>query len=54
MFPKNISTTIILLVSVTLIGCVRREGRNSGCTWPGEPEAKSLYANQTGYAGHLR
>lgn len=54
MFPQSISTTIILLVSVSLTGCVRREGRNSDCKWPGEPEAKTLYANRPGDAEHLR
>src|SRR5437762_1082941 len=29
------------------------DGRNSDCTWPDEPDAKTLHANQPDYAQHL-
>ena len=36
-----------------LNGCVRRDGRNSDCIWPGEAGAKALRAGEPGYAEHL-
>ena len=44
----------ILIAVIGLTGCVRREGRNSNCKWPGEPEAKTLDINQPGDGQHLR
>jgi hypothetical protein len=36
-----------------MVGCVRRDGRNPNCTWPGEPGAKKLTPDQFGYEWHL-
>lgn len=44
----------ILIAVIGLTGCVRRDGRNSNCKWPGEPEAKTLDINQPGDGQHLR
>lgn len=44
---------MILLLSVCSVGCVRRDGRNADCAWPGEPDAKSLNAGQPDDARHL-
>ncbi|MGP0074655.1 MAG: hypothetical protein ACLPWF_22315 [Bryobacteraceae bacterium] len=44
---------MVLLASVFLTGCVRREGRNPDCRWP-EDHAAALGPNQRGYADHLR
>ncbi len=53
MFPHNISTAMALLISISLTGCVRRDGRNSDCKWPEESPAKTLNSNQRDYAQHL-
>jgi hypothetical protein len=36
---------IVLLVAISLTGCVRRQGRNPDCKWPEEPDAMTLSAN---------
>lgn len=46
----------ILLPALVLIGtagCVRRDGRNTNCEWPGEAGAQKLSPSQTDYAQHL-
>ena len=53
MFQHNISTATALLISISLTGCVRRDGRNSDCKWPEEPHAKTLRSNQRDYVQHL-
>lgn len=42
-----------LLLFLGTVGCVRRDGRNSDCTRPGEPGAKMLRPDQFGYEWHL-
>src|SRR5581483_3350069 len=44
----------LLLTFVALTGCVRREGRNSDCRWPGEPAANAIDPSRPGYQRHLR
>lgn len=39
---------------LSLAGCVRREGRNSDCKWPGEPGASRLDPSRPSDARHLR
>src|SRR6478752_3228554 len=34
-------------------GCVRREGRNTDCVWPGEPRATQLDPSQPVTSRHL-
>jgi len=43
----------LLLAVIALTSCVRRDGRNSDCKWPGEPEIKRLQTGQPDYAQHL-
>lgn len=50
----GVSTVAVLLVSVFITGCVRRDGRNSDCKWPGESHPKTLDPTQRDDAGHLR
>jgi hypothetical protein len=54
MSPHRVATALVLLASISLTGCVRRDGRNSDCQWREEPDAKALAPNQRGYASHLR
>ena len=42
-----------MLFLVAAAGCVRRDGRNTDCHWPGEIAAKALKADQPGYGKHL-
>lgn len=41
------------LVLIGTTGCVRRDGRNTNCEWPGEAGARKLSPSQTGYGQHL-
>jgi hypothetical protein len=41
------------LIFTALTGCVRSDGRNSDCNWPGEPEAKTLDLTQLWNQLHL-
>jgi len=41
------------LLLTTFAGCVRRDGSNTDCKWPGEADATKLRPDQTGYARHL-
>jgi len=34
----------VVLCSLSLAGCMRREGRNSDCKWPGEISGRSAGA----------
>jgi len=43
-----------LAIFLTCTGCVRREGRNSQCIWPEEPDARTLDPSRGGDARHLR
>jgi len=43
-----------LVISLTSTGCVRREGRNSECIWPEEPNARTLDPSRGGDARHIR
>lgn len=54
MRPHSVSIATILLVSVTITGCVQRDGRNSDCKWPRESRPKTLDPTQRDDAGHLR
>jgi len=51
---RRITAAALLLGIVTVTGCVRRDGRNSDCRWPGEPNAKTLQRDQPGDMRHLR
>jgi hypothetical protein len=51
---RRIATSVVLLNSISLGGCVRRDGRNSDCKWPGEPNATRLHPDQQRNTGHLR
>lgn len=46
-------TLVPLLLALCMCGCVRREGRNSDCTWPGEVGATVLDPKQPAAARHL-
>ena len=45
MSSPSISIAVVLLASITLVGCVRRDGRNADCKWPEEADAKRSTAN---------
>lgn len=47
------TTALPLLIFVCMAGCVRREGRNSDCRWPGEAGAKTLDLSQRMHRQHL-
>ena len=55
--PIRSSNAARLLAAIVLIAlctaCVRREGRNSDCTWPGEAGATVLDPNQPAASRHL-
>jgi hypothetical protein len=36
--------SVTLLVSLTIVGCIRREGRNADCKWPAEISRQSANA----------
>jgi hypothetical protein len=44
-------SAMVLLVACA--GCVRRDGRNTDCVWPGEPGAKVLDPSQPATSRHL-
>jgi hypothetical protein len=46
-------TVVPVLILIVTTGCVRRDGRNVDCVWPGEAGAAKLDRNQTGYGRHL-
>jgi hypothetical protein len=46
-------SALTFLIFVSFTGCVRRDGRNSDCKWPEEPDAKALNPNQRGDARRL-
>lgn len=50
----GIATSILSLGILAVSGCVRRDGRNSDCRWPGEPNPKRLQRDQPGDMRHLR
>lgn len=54
MLRPHTATAALLLLSLCLTGCVRREGRNSDCAWPAEPDARALNPSQSDDARHLR
>ncbi|HKE23209.1 MAG TPA: hypothetical protein VKB88_12665 [Bryobacteraceae bacterium] len=45
MSSPSISTAAVLLASIWLVGCVRRDGRNMDCKWPEEADAKRSTAS---------
>jgi len=47
------TTALPLLIIVWMAGCVRRDGLNSDCGWPGETGAKALNPRQPGSGQHL-
>jgi hypothetical protein len=46
-------TALPLLVLVCMTGCVRRDGCNSDCRWPGESVATRLDLSQPWHRRHL-
>ncbi|MFN7921058.1 MAG: hypothetical protein U0Q16_13240 [Bryobacteraceae bacterium] len=42
-----------LVACIALAGCVRRDGRNADCRWPGEPGTETLRAGDPGFERHL-
>jgi hypothetical protein len=54
MASHKIATSVLSLAILAITGCVRRDGRNSDCKWPGEPNAKRLQRDQPGDMKHLR
>ncbi|HEU5451057.1 MAG TPA: hypothetical protein VFU76_03675 [Terriglobales bacterium] len=46
-------TLALLLLVVCTSACVRRDGRNSDCTWPGEAGAVALDPSQPAASRHL-
>lgn len=44
----------IALCLICLTGCIRREGRNTDCKWPEEPDAKALDLSRPADRAHLR
>ena len=49
----RLRTLVTLLIPMLLFGCVRREGRNSDCIWPGEAGTLTLNPDKPGYGWHL-
>src|SRR5262249_22032053 len=47
------SLVLAMLMLLTASACVRRDGRNSECVWPGETGAGTLSPDQPGYGWHL-
>ncbi len=54
MANHKIATVALPLAILAVTGCVRRDGRNSDCKWPGEPNARRLRGDQPGDMRHLR
>jgi hypothetical protein len=50
----RIAAAALPLVILAVTGCVRRDGRNPDCKWPGEPNARRLQRDQPGDMRHLR
>jgi hypothetical protein len=50
----RMATAALSLAILAGTGCVRRDGRNSDCKWPGEPNAKKLQRDQPSDMRHLR
>ena len=46
-------TTILVLAVLCMDACVRRDGRNNDCAWPGEANAKILDPTRSADAWHL-
>jgi len=49
----NQRVSLFLLLFVALPACVRRDGRNADCQWPGEIGSTRLTANQPGFREHI-
>jgi hypothetical protein len=47
------SVVLAVFVVIGTASCVRREGRNANCVWPGEAGAQPLSPTQSGYGPHL-
>lgn len=45
-FWQQCAFLLLLLTLIALCGCVRRQGRNSDCQWPRNPEPKTSGANR--------
>ena len=50
---RTLLTAVSVLLALCLCACVRRDGRNSDCQWPGEPGATVLDPTQRATARHL-
>jgi hypothetical protein len=42
--PKNLAVFMAMAFVLSVCGCVRRDGRNSDCRWPGEAPAQPVSA----------
>jgi len=47
-------SSVLLVGLLALAGCVRRDGRNADCKWPGETDPKTLSIVDSAAARHLR